>query len=457
MSNTNFPTPAKSKQSQSRKTYLESFWCFLVIISLVGIFALRIYAIYNTVVIRTWDDAQYRRFALQDVSPALGLTGTKALTNLIFPNGNILDNTRSIGYHSWIVLALKLSLSGDPEQCFQLANLILYIFQTVLLFCFGCWATRNKIFAATLTFLYLSSPIVFGLNRWVMTENFVMTGLLAFGYLPAWLLTKNHKTSIRREIIAGIGVAWVMGIFASLREYAIPSYLLPSFCTASTLLWSRRWDAFWSFSTVTSIFTLTMIEGWIQLFKIASFKFTQSEYYHPFGQWFKHEIIYVFGIALSILLFVGLFFIFKTAITRFKVQWRDRQESGIFSFATARLQPLHFLWLSFFTLFFVYAIFFFRSDNRLARSGIVFMFTILNFLLIGIRVLDIPSQLFRKSAIQLFCIAIIACSWSTLYYQLFIAFDGGKTFAFPAYDLEWYNHPYFLRPLNSPDDMHTYY
>jgi hypothetical protein len=100
---------------------------------------------------------------------------------------------------------------------------------------------------------------------------------------------------------------------------------------------------------------------------------------------------------------------------------------------------------------------FIRSDNRVARAGIVFMFSILSFLLIGVRALEVPNLIFKKGSVQFLCIILIVCSWCTSYYQLFVAFDGGKTFAFPAYDLEWYNHPYFLRPLNSPDDMHTYY
>jgi hypothetical protein len=383
------------------------------------------------------------------------MTVTKAIANLIFPHGNILDNNRSVGYHSWIVLALKLSLSGNAEQTFQLANLILLIVQAVLIFGFGYWATKNKLFSGTLTFLYLSSPIVFGLNRWVMTENFVMPALLAFGFLPAWLLGEDFRPSFRREIIASIAIAWIMGIFASLREYAIPSYLLPSLATALALAWTRRWDAFWSFGIVTSIFTLSLVQPWIQLFKAASFKFTQSEYFSPLGQWFYHVVIYVVGIALSLLFAIGAIFILRTAVSKFKTFWRVRKSR--LTTLKDGIDPLYLLWITYILLIFFYAVMFVRSDNRLARAGIVFMFSILSFLLIGVRVLEVPNLIFKKGSVQFLCIILIVCSWCTSYYQLFVAFDGGKTFAFPAYDLEWYNHPYFLRPLNSPDDMHTYY
>lgn len=82
------------------------------------------------------------------------------------------------------------------------------------------------------------------------------------------------------------------------------------------------------------------------------------------------------------------------------------------------------------------------------------MIPLLNFLLIGIKVFDVPSYIFRSRLIQAACIALIISAWSSSYYQLFFAFDGGKTFAHPAHDLEYYNYPFQLRPLTTPDDMH---
>lgn len=441
----------KSNRPHLRKINLESFWRILVIISLVGIFALRIYAIYNSVIIRTWDDAQYRRLALLDANPNLALT--KAFSDLIFPNGNLLDNSRSIGYHSWIVLALKLSLSGDPEQTFQLANLVLFIIQAAVIFCFGYWATKNKLFSGTLTFLYLSSPIVFGMNRWVMTENFVLTGLLIFGFLPCWLLTVDFRPSIRKELLVGIVVAWIMGIFASLREYAVPSYLIPSFATGIALVWVRRWDAFCTFSIVTGVFTLTMLESWTQLFKLAAFRVTQAEYFHPLTEWFPHVIVYVMGIALSLLLLAGSILVIKVGFTKFHT-FGDGKKIDI-SLLKEKIDPLIFIWIAQLFLVVLYIVIIIRSDSRQARAGIVFMFPILISLLVGCRILKISPRFFKKSLIQVFCVALIVCSWSTSYYQLFLAFDGGKSFVFPPFDLEWWNYPLNLRPLTTPEDMHT--
>jgi hypothetical protein len=198
-----------------------------------------------------------------------------------------------------------------------------------------------------------------------------------------------------------------------------------------------------------------LIEAWVQLFKIASFKFTQSEYYNPFDKWFAHVIVYVIGIALSILMLIGLVLVIKVLTEKVKAFIASDRNKHWLVTVQENLQPLHFLWLSFLLAFCVYAVFFLRSESRLARSAIVFMFTILTFLLVGLRVLDIPNQWFRKTITQVLCIALIVCSWCTSYYQLFVAFDGGKSFKFPAYDLEWYNYPFFLRPLVHPDDMHT--
>jgi hypothetical protein len=163
------------QEEKKRINLLQKILSVSIILSLISFFILRIYAIYNTVAIKTWDDVGYRFYALKAASDDLNIPG--ALQDVIYPNANILDHTRSIGYHSWIVLALKLSLSGDPEKVFQLANLGLLIIQGLIIFHFSYWASQNKNFSGTLTFIYLSSPIVFGLNRWVMTENFVMTAL----------------------------------------------------------------------------------------------------------------------------------------------------------------------------------------------------------------------------------------------------------------------------------------
>ncbi|MGK7943071.1 MAG: hypothetical protein AB4058_01205, partial [Microcystaceae cyanobacterium] len=46
-----------------------------VIFSLIAILAVRIYAVYNTIAIRTWDDTGYRFFALRDATDDLTIQG----------------------------------------------------------------------------------------------------------------------------------------------------------------------------------------------------------------------------------------------------------------------------------------------------------------------------------------------------------------------------------------------
>lgn len=429
----------------------------LLVISLLGIFVLRVYAIYDTVAIRTWDDAGYRKYALKAASENLGLLD--AIKDLIFPNAHILDHTRSIGYHSWIVLGLKLSLSGNSEQAFQLSNLGLFVIQAIIIFFFTHWATKNKLFSGTLTFLYLSSPIVLGLNRWVMTENFVMAGLLIFGFIPAVLLSQNYLPFYRRELVdrrellIGLFLAWMMGIFGSLREYAVPSYVLTSLGTISALIWEKRWDALMGFATIFLMFFGTLLGGWIELWKFVAFRSSQSQYYHTLSEWVPHVILNVIGVPLSLLFLIGcLFFARKTYVYCCTALQKN---DGTFNFTKPKVTGLKIIWITNGGLTFLYCLLILLSANRVARSAIVPMFSLLNFCLISIKVFRIHSTIFQNQLMRIFCILLIVCSWSITYYQLFIAFDGGKTFAHPAYGLEYYNYPLHLRQLLSPDDMHV--
>jgi hypothetical protein len=73
------------------------------------------------------------------------------------------------------------------------ASWLSFLAISLIIFLFAWWATSDYLLATAITFLYLSSPIVFGLSRWVMTENFVFVGLLTFSFIPAWLITKGQK------------------------------------------------------------------------------------------------------------------------------------------------------------------------------------------------------------------------------------------------------------------------
>lgn len=414
------------------------------ILSIVGIFLLRIYAIYNTNTIQTWDDLGYRKYALNAGTYDINLM--TALKALILPNPDILDNTRSIGYHSWLVLALKLYLSGDSEQTFQLANLGLFAIQAIVLFLFVKWATSSNSYACTFTFLYLSSPIVFGLNRWVMTENYLMAGLLIYGFLPAYFVNKTQSPSYRKEIFGAILIAWVMGIFGTLREYAFPYYVLTALAIAVSLLIDKRYDALMAFIAVSFAFITTFIPGWLTLMESASHKVGLSEYYHPLPQWSVHVIQYVIGVALSIA-FALMIVLIASRLKSFFDQFYNNRN--------IRHRSLMIILACNLILLILYSLSIILSESRTARAGIMVMFPLLNTILISIKLLRDNNHILKSITVNYICLFLIFLSWTTLYYQLMVAFDGGKTFAHPAYDLEIYNHPLYLRELRSPDDMHT--
>ncbi|MBE9117809.1 hypothetical protein IQ249_18070 [Lusitaniella coriacea LEGE 07157] len=425
---------------KDRKT-LHQILTILVIASLIALFALRIYAIYKTVPIVTWDDFLHRKGALQGdyYSSFLG-----AIDDVIFPNPNLFDGHRSVGYHVWLVLGLKLSLSGNPEETWQLVNLILLGIQGAALFGLSRWATGQSVFAGFVTTLYLSSPIVFGMNRWIMTENFVFTATLIFSFLPALLLTRRFEVRWK-EILAAIFVAWGIGIFATLREYALPSYFILSFCTVLALLWERRWVAAGFVFAILSGYNITMLYGWKILFRVISQKTTQVEYFHPMPEWIPHIILYAVGSALTILMVVGIG----------AILWRLFQLNQ--TSLKTRLTGLHIFWMGHLVLIPIYIAAILITDNRPVRAAIPLMMSLLTTILVGLRVVNLPQRWLNFPQTQAFFIGLIALSWVILSHQLFIAFDGGATYAHHATNLEYYNHPLRLRPLEDSNDMHVTY
>ncbi len=445
-----------AKNSFLSKNWSQIILAIVIIFSIIGIFILRIYAIYNTVAIRTWDDIGYRNYAIKSANEIGNIS--KALQGVFLPNPDLLDNSRSIGYHSWLVLFLKLRISGNPEQVFQLANLGLLIIQGIILFIFAKWSTQSKLFAGTLTFLYLSSPVVFGLNRWVMTENYVMVGLLVFSCVPIWLFSHDFRPFYRREIFVGIGSAWLIGIFGTIREYALPSFFLTAIASSMGLIWQKRLDAFLSFTIIFAICCLTFLEGWIQLFKLSRYRVTQSEYYHPLQEWIPHFFVHVIGITLALFLLINIIIIGINLYRNYQSKQWDFKQFRLDLHSIRFNQgndPLQLLWLTNLSLVLLYSLIILISQSRQARAGILLMFSVLSFILISIRYFNISDKLFRTSWFNFISIILILCSWGITYQQLFIAFDSGKSYTHTAYGLEHYNHPLNLRPLRSPEDMHT--
>lgn len=441
---------------QKQPSLLAHALAILVIVSLIVLIGIRLYTIYETVAIRTWDDIEYRNYAIEYAD--FIDTFSKAIQDIIFPNGNLLDNSRAIGYHSWLVLFVTLKISGNPEQVFQWANFVLWLIQGFILYRLALWATQTKTVAGTLVILYLACPIVFGLNRWVMTENFVMTGLLVLSYVPIGILWHDYRPRYRWEILAGIGGAWGMALFGTMREYALPSYLLLMVVTSGGLFWQRRLDAFFGFTITAIAFWLTYLEGWIKLMKLSAFRVSQSEYFHPLREWIPHFFSQVIGYPLAVFLGILLVIIGRKLYQYYHQDYFSlsalRQK---FNLDSLRRSPdwLGLLVLAHGLLLMLYCAIVLISSSRQARAGILILWTGMPLILIALRYLAIDVKVLRQGWFTTLMIMLILATWSASYHQLFVAFDDGKTYFHKAYDLEIYNYPLHIRALSGPDDMHT--
>ena len=96
------------------------------------------------------------------------------------------------------------------------------------------------------------------------------------------------------------------------------------------------------------------------------------------------------------------------------------------------------------------------SSSRQARAGILILSTVIPLIFTAIRWCGVEVHRLRQGWFTGLIIVLILTAGVINYQQLFIAFEGGKTYFHKAYDLEIYNYPLYLRPLNGPDDMHTH-
>jgi hypothetical protein len=96
------------------------------------------------------------------------------------------------------------------------------------------------------------------------------------------------------------------------------------------------------------------------------------------------------------------------------------------------------------------------SRNRSVRAAILPMLVTFNLLLLYLRRYPSSRWWLRTAQARVAALGLIACSWSVLAYQLFIAFDGGRTYAHAAYRLEYFNYPLRLRPLEKGGDHVCY-
>jgi hypothetical protein len=437
---------------------------WVAILSVAFIVILRVYATFNTQPILSYDDQHYRSISTYWEHR---VTAKQALKEFFLPNPVHIGN-RTAGYNSCLVLGRKFLWFLEPERIFQIVNLILYLIQAAFIFYIAARRKREWWFAFSAVFLYLSMPLIFGLSRWVMTENFVFPAILAFGSMSVWLISDNYvkektkrSTSIRTEILCPAVAGYVIGVFGSSREYVLPYLVGVVAFTILILLIQKRWLAVLVFVAVLTPFSVAIKESVSPILRelVAKSGFDKTyvdpnlaRYRISFPIWIRKIIFEAVGLAVTILsvtIFCGWI---GRGVKSVKKLWL-KQKVEIF-----RDQNGTVLWDRFFFLFSVIMFLMYGGANVLSKfkdiRGAATVITVMFVVLIcGLKLINLERKDIVKLKVLL--LGAIFLSWGMLTYQAFFAFDGGKTYAVTPKGPPTYNYPLQIRKLTGGNDWHV--
>jgi len=402
------------------------------LVSIALLLAIRLYMVFFTVHVVSWDDRWYRGHANRE---AQLISFADAAKRVFLPNPRTLDGERTVGYHSWLVLTAKVFPMEAREHGWQLLNFAFLLLQLVLVFSFSKWATNSDPISAAFAFLYVSSPIVFGINRWIFTENHVMPALLLLSFLSAFVLTRKKDS-----ILLPAASALLFGVFSTLREYAIASWLVLSVGLIAGLIVDGKKKAATTFALVCLPFVEAMALALPPVAKNMLLRSSVMVYFHPLTSWLPHVLVFTVGFAFAFLI-VGLSIIMAGELRRTP--------------RMPRLTGLHLIFAAHVVLFLVYCVLIIVSKNRVVRPAVPPMITLFCLLMIGTRLFDLPRLAHWRSFTQRSLKPLMAVSWAFMLYELFISFNGGQDYRVHPFNMEHFNHPMFLRPLQGPEDMHV--
>ena len=429
--------------------------------SLAALLGLRIYGGLWAVPIQTpWDDALIRRDAR---IAARKETTARVVANALTPHVPALLGGRLNGYGDWLALGLKAGErigSAHVQRTFQLVNVALLCVQGITVLLFGYWSTRDPPIAVALTFLYVSSPVVFGLNRWVLTENLVLTAGPALSLVAASLLAARAPASgraLRAAAVRAGAAAYLMGLLGYAREYASPSYGAIVAVVIASLVAQRRLAEAATFASVIACFAVPLAGPLVSALRAILFKATVSLYFHPLREFLPHVAVFVVGPSLT-LVFLALYAAAAgRGLRRVRGSLRLPVSAAAFGgFLRRQLRSgLGALYWAHWLLLSLYVSGVVVSRNRAARSAIMPMLVTLGLLFLYLRRHPSARRWLRTTRARVAALCLVACSWSALAYQLFWAFEGGRTYAHAAFRLEYFNYPLGLRPLDRPGASHV--
>jgi hypothetical protein len=429
--------------------------------SLAALLALRLYAALFAVPVQTpWDDGALRheaRLAAQKEA------GAQLLVTAVTPHAPPVLGGRINAYGEWLALGAKIGArAGSPSalRSFQLVNFALLLVLVGAVTAFGRWASRDAATGVSLAFLFASSPVVFGLNRWVLTENLVLAAGPLLSFLTAWLGTPRAPSSRGRASTLAVAgaAAYVMGLLAYAREYVFPTYAVLVVLMVAALFAQRRLAEAAVVSAVTAAFVIPLAGPLAQAIRITVAKSEVALYFHPLSRFLPHVALYVLGPSLA-LLFLAFFaaaaWLFlrrlaggrpSPALARVLVSRAARAlRSG-----TGALSFGHWVLLG------LYAAAIVASRNRSVRTAVPPLLAALGALLLFLRRHPGVRRGLLTTRARLVTLALLGSAWGLLGYQLFFAFDGGRTWAHAAYRLEYFNYPLGIRVPERPGDHVCY-
>jgi hypothetical protein len=418
---------------------------------LAAALALRFYSAWFCVPVCTWDDSMHREQAVGS-----GLSVAQAIRFIMLPTTTNYVGDKTMGYYLWLVLGLRLFHGlGTPvqtegcsvsttERAWQATNVVLLLIQLACVYGLAAWAFRDRTLGASAAALYAVSPIVFGMNRWVLTENHVMAGL--------WVaIAMAVLVCASREWFVPPAAALAIGMFASLREYALPLVAALVLVAVLALLRDRRWLAGETFAVVVIPYLVGAGYAAASTLEIARHKLfatvDQMQFYNPLPSWLAHNALESWGASLTLLVVAGA----VVLVFRYARAVRTRR---------ARTDGLALLWVGVGLLFLATMAGAMITVQRLARPTIPPLIFGSAFVLIGVRVTQVNTAAVRR-ALSVGAACALCVSWAFLSYHLFVRFDQGRSYVFGVPFtatglMEFYDHPLWLRPLHGRFDRHYF-
>ncbi len=313
-------------RSPNRDRTIAGSFTFIILAFLV----LRVIAAVAGHPIRTWDDEGYRWAASHDPS-----TGWQSIVHLLTPDPRNMATLghipRTIGYHHWLVLACRLAgPDGNAEQAWEWLNVGFYFATIGALFVTGWLATGRMLLASALAAAFASSPMLFGLSRWRMTENHVIFALAVQCMVASALLRlrelpplHSRKRELFRRVLVGLASGYVTGVFSTLREYAAPYYVIAALLLVLPLVADGFWLTATAYLAAFAPFLAALSKALPPVLEVARQTATNGSYFHPLFPWLLHEVVWFWGIGLAAILVCGFAAVIAcTARATIVAEWR---------------------------------------------------------------------------------------------------------------------------------------